>query len=179
MADSVRIVAKKGPAWGRRPEGRAFTRAVEDLVEDVATTLHGHATDGVVRGRSEWPPLAAMTVAMKGHNKPLVDSGDFLRAIEMRRDGTTATVGVHGGRGSKGQELGLVAIVMENGATVRVTDRMRGWFLVKGFPLSPATEFIRIPARPVFGPAMKETDEEMDRIIGDHVGEMMEAAFGA
>lgn len=41
-----------------------------------------------------------------------------------------------------------IAAIQEYGATIPVTDKMRGWFLANGFPLKKTTTEIIIPPRP-------------------------------
>lgn len=165
---------------GRIPKdsgGVKINEVAEKIVDDVAVSMHEHAVGGILMTRRDWEPLHPMTVAMKGFDKPLIEKGDLLRSIEMDRDGLVAYVGVMTKTGSRGQDLGLVASVMENGATIPVSEKMRGWFLHQGFPLKASTVAIRIPARPFLAPAADETEEDLDTIVGKHADELVEAFF--
>lgn len=62
--------------------------------------------------------------------------------------GGTVDVGWFEGQNyDDGTPIALVASVQEYGATINVTDKMRGWFLANGYPLRKETTQIHIPAR--------------------------------
>jgi hypothetical protein len=117
------------------------------------------------------PPNAALTMFIKGSSKPLVDTGHLFQAITSEViDFGRAEIGV-----SRMARDAQVAIIVHEGAVVRVTQRMRRMFRAladvsngkrdasslrgraaalyarrrKGWkPLKPSTTHIVIPPRP-------------------------------
>ncbi len=51
-----------------------------------------------------------------------------------------------------------------------MTDRMRGYMAVQGFPLSSSTKFIKIPARPAMGPSFDQLMQELPEIEDMNLG---------
>lgn len=165
--------------WTNSGRKDGIDRVASEIVGEVADTMHYHAVGGILNTRSTWPPLHPMTVAMKGFDKPLIHKGDFLRSIQVEKDGKEAYVGVMTSKGSRGQDLGMIAAICESGATIPVSDKMRGWFSAQGFPLKNTTAVIKIPPRPVFAPAVEETVDDLDAILQRHVNDLVEEVLGA
>ncbi len=57
-----------------------------------------------------------------------------------------------------GISVAEVARIQNNGAVIRVTDKMRGWFVYQGTPLKKSTQNIVIPPRPFMDNAIKRVD---------------------
>jgi hypothetical protein len=66
----------------------------------------------------------------------------------------TATCGIPEGKPS------IIARVQNNGATIKVTPRMRGWLAVHGIHLRASTKVIRIPARKFWTKASKVASKQ-------------------
>lgn len=90
-----------------------------------------------------------------------VDLIPFLTGASNSLDGSEVSAGVHGDQGG---ELVMIANVHEFGATIPVTDRMRGWFIAQGFA-PPKGPTIEIPARPYIRPGFDNHEREIDRAI--------------
>ena len=154
------------------------TRAVQ------AGAVEGQAVlrSGIERGRSQWPRLRNWTILLRiAQNRPSntinFDTGDFYKSIQAQPGGTNkAEVGILTPKGPKGQDMLAIARIMEGGATIRVTEKMRGWFASHGLHLRPSTSFILIPPRPVFGTATPDMDKGIDGLM-ERVLPQLEALF--
>ena len=97
---------------------------------------------------------SAFTIAMKGSSTPLVDKGDLRRSIRTKViSWNTAFVGVLARTRVGGKSMVNVGSILHDGATIRVTPKMRLWFAAQAStlgmrPLSASTTVIRIPGRP-------------------------------
>lgn len=91
-----------------------------------------------------------LTVALKGSSLPLVDKGDLRRTIQGKV--VSWNLGVVGLL-RMGEKANIAAILHE-GATIKVTNKMRGWFRAQTAsgagvkPLKASTKTIRVPGRP-------------------------------
>lgn len=63
--------------------------------------------------------------------------------------------------GEDNSEQVMIASVHEFGIRIQVTDKMRGWFAWKGYPLNPKTTEIKIPERSYI---RKTFDSKKDKI---------------
>ena len=63
-----------------------------------------------------------------------------------------------------------IAAAHEYGTNIGVTQKMRGWFLAQGYPLTTATTHIRIPERSfirsTFDSETDEIEKQMRRAVG-------------
>jgi hypothetical protein len=120
-------------------------------------------------------PLNPFTIAQKGGNtQPLYDTGAMAQAVELAVAAQGASfeylIGIPDG------ELALRARVHETGALLVVTDRMRGYLAAQGLNLNPATQWLNIPARPVFQPVVDETLPLIRTIVEQEVRRELEQA---
>lgn len=146
-----------------------------------ATRVNGLLLRRLIRQkiRSVVPPaLSPMTAGVKGSSKPLVDRGDLWKSVTSSpQSWDKAFVGVlRTAQAPDGGDLYDVAKTLHNGASITVTDRMRGMFVMLARvatgrmhrdklrgrarelfdrrpdfpwkPLAPGTTAIHIPARP-------------------------------
>lgn len=111
---------------------------------------------------------AALTIAMKGSSRPLVDTGALAgsiigRALEWKVGeigSLRKSTETRGTSGRKKAQSTNVAIIVHFGATVPVTDAMRRYFFAlakenpKIKPLSKSTKVIVIPPRPFLESAL-------------------------
>jgi hypothetical protein len=149
----------------------------------VATQLNGHLAEAAVRRAiraGSFAPNAALTIAIKGSSKPLVDqgSGIFQAVTSEVVDDFRVFVGV-----LRSDEHYNVALALHEGATIPVSDKMRGMFFVLWqastgampaaeltgraaelwermpggwLPLRPSTTAIIIPGRPYLANAFND-----------------------
>lgn len=142
-------------------EVRAET-AANEFVHEAAEKLRRKIQDNIAFGRPEWPELSMVTKALKGSEQPLRDSGELLLSIQVQHLGNTALVGIPDGTvRTDGTPMDVVADILEHGAAIRVTDKMRGFLASKGFPLKRTTETVVIPPRRFFEPAVREWRDEL------------------
>jgi phage gpG-like protein len=146
-------------------------------VEEGSTAIRRHVVSGIVGRRSTWPQLSYVTRTVKGNDTPLIQHGDLLASIDSESEGQTAFVGVMKKQGSHGQDLETVARIMEEGAVISVTPKMREWFKSNGFPLRASTTHITVPARPFLEPAVEESYAEIDDEIGKAVDKFFSKVF--
>jgi hypothetical protein len=176
---------KTGKGWKQLQyalEPSKFTKTVEKHMSK-ATKLNGALAVAAIRRNiksGKFEPNQALTVAVKGSNKPLVDSGHHLYgAITWKSVAPDAVfVGV-----LMTNESYNIAKALHDGVRIKVTPAMRGLFFIlwqvsigktpvtelKGrakelwdrmpggwLPLSDQTQFIVIPARPFIAGAFKD-----------------------
>lgn len=93
----------------------------------IATRLNGALAVRMIRQTIRgggFQSNAALTTFIKSSSKPLVDKGDLFQAVTSRViDDTTIFVGI-----LKTSEEFNIAMALHEGATIRVTDAMRGMF---------------------------------------------------
>lgn len=142
----------------------------KDLLErNVATAMKtiGLLAEDEIRSdinKGKWKPNAAMTLALKpGITTPLrgeppsalvqsINSGlvhwDEVH-VGVLRDRTVP------GRDGKPDYVMSIAAALHKGFTIKVTPKMRRFLSSLGFPLSPSTTRMRVPARPFLRSAIK------------------------
>ena len=140
------------------------------LTDEIYKTVMGY----IEKGRSEWKPLSAVTIALKGSTKLLVDSGDYQKAIQIQRGDESAEVGILVPHGSRGQDLEQIARVIEGGAAIKVTEKIRKLFATVGIFLRMDTRTLYVPARPVFAPAIEQMEEDLEKLMDPHIDALLE-----
>lgn len=110
----------------------AFTKRLRDEVAK-ATALNGMLVAREMREAIKAgvdPANAALTVAIKGSDKPLVDKAALWKAITSKNlTWQTGFAGLLRGRRGTDGELINIGAVLHEGTTMRVTEAMRGLFL--------------------------------------------------
>ncbi len=121
-------------------------------------------------GKKSGARNADLTILLKGSDRPLVDSGQLVKSIasDVRR-WDLVLIGVLRNRvvtDKRGQKVGVkvIARALHDGATFKVTDKMRRLFFWLAFgnddtkgvvkPLSPKTKTIVVPPRPFMAAAL-------------------------
>ena len=144
-ADSIRNLLRRSTA----------SHESDEVMRRMAQFAQDRLQQGILKGRPGWPALSDMTKEMKGHGKPLVDTGEFVEGITHWKAGGAW----HAGLFPTAIELQRIGEVHEHGAFIQVTDRMRKFFLATDHPLRADTLFVRVPPRPWFEPARREVEE--------------------
>lgn len=156
----------------------SFERDINDLMhklaEDFADFIFQRIMSYLESGRPDWPALSEVTKQLKGHDKILVGSGDYKRSIKTEVEGNRARVGILTPRGPSGQDMELIAKVIEGGATIPVTEKMRKWLASRGVFLRKTTMFITIPPRPVFNSAMDEYEDILNAKLSKFLTDALE-----
>lgn len=132
-------------------------------------------------------PNADLTVALKGSDRPLVDSGQLKKSITSEvKSWDLALIGINRNRtvvDSKGKKRSVMRIAeaLHDGATIKVTNKMRAYFYWLAYsddspfqgivkPLKKSTKVIRIPPRPFLAAALtnrllKRYNRQWDKAI--------------
>jgi hypothetical protein len=144
-------------------------------LQQLATAGKDFIVEGIKNGREAWADLNEITKRLKGKDDILVDSGSFVGAMTVWKEGRRWFGGLpNGATGDKGQDLNLVGMVHEWGATVPVSDEIRGFFAANGFPLRADTKYLTIPPRAWFAPAYAELHEYATEVVGPLVDALLE-----
>lgn len=178
--------------FGESPDRALVKKTVNGILEDAGKFVHDTILSYLAKGRAgntHWPPLSQVTVWLRqlralknkkikkgnidktstdnagGGDKPYVDTGDFKNAIDMHIEPDRVVVGMLTPVGPKGQDMWMIARIMEGGATIPVSEKMRGWMAARGVPLKRETTAIHIPPRPLFRPASDVLSNNLDKII--------------
>lgn len=166
-------------AFSARQLNILFSDKLPALRLKIAHKLQENILLGIEVGRPEWPPLSVVTQRIKGHSKPLEESGDLKRAIQVTDTKDRVFVGIPSGlKREDGTPMEVVAGVHENGATIEVTDRTRAFFASAGFPLRSSTKVLVIPARPFLEPALRETEEQIGEIVEEFADQVVRELEG-
>lgn len=156
---------------------RLATRALQDAGEELADDIKLRILEG--KGMSKLHPWNIPLRGYKGEpgNRPLLSHGDLLNSIAVRSAGPlAATVGVHRGAMMKnGEDIANIAVMNEEGASLKITDRMRGFLRARGLRVRSDKSHIRIPARPFVGPGYRDfrSKRQGDKIIGEMVTDLL------
>lgn len=146
----------------------------------IAQKRNALAAEGLIKRAifegKEFDANSAITIAIKGSNRPLVDTGGLVASINHAvPKWDIAFIGVLKSRqqtGEDGRKYDLlnVAFIMHEGASIKVTQKMRNFFALmarenpgKWFPIKPGTKVITIPRRPFLEMAVTEGAEKLYR----------------
>lgn len=144
-------------------EGERTQKALKQLAEAGRDFI----VNGILGSRKAWQGLSEITKQIKGNDFLLVDTGRFVTSMQVWKEDQRWYAGIRrGAKGKKGEDLTLIGIVQEEGATIPVTDGVRRFFAAKGIPLRKDTKFLVVPPRPWFAPAMAELNEYANEILG-------------
>lgn len=72
---------------------------------------------------------------------------NLIKKLKKLKGGTVKVGWFEGQNYDDGTPIATIARVQEYGATINVTEKMRGWFLANGYPLKKETQQIHIPER--------------------------------
>lgn len=148
--------------------------AVFESGKEIARRIHSRVRTNITQGRPEWQPLSKVTTTLKGSEQPLVETGQLRDSFQVIEEGDKVLVGIPEGTTRRdGKSMEMIAQTLEHGVTMEVTDAIRGFFAVSGFPLKLTTRFLVIPPRPFFQPAVDETEAEAGRILGPFVSKLL------
>jgi hypothetical protein len=149
-------------------------RSGREAVQKVGQAVLDKVQSNLQNGRADWPALSAATVELRGAGQPLNDAGELLRSFGLTFDGDKAFVGIpEGATRTDGTPMDLVAAILEDGAALEVTPRMRGFLAARGVPLRPDTRVLIVPPRPFFDPALQEIAEALPGMLADLQAEVM------
>lgn len=134
---------------------------MDDVEMAAAETLKIRIQNAIEQGSPDWPELSKVTVTLKGHSRALEDTGTLKNSITVVKLDGSVLVGIPDEAVyPDGTPVSDIASLMEDGASIEVTDKMRGFMAAKGFPLRKETKYIVIPARSFFERALAEFETE-------------------
>jgi len=150
----------------RRNARKALLGAGEELASDIRERI----LDG-----KNMESLHDFTIDQKGSSKPLIDDGDLLGSVGVRSvEDLAVVVGVN----RKAEDGYDVAALheREQGTSVKVTPKMRGYLAASGFFLKPETTHLFIPGRPYMKPAYEDFRDRKaaEDIMVEFVEELLE-----
>ena len=174
--------------WLRRTDGDAFEKRLGNETAKGLERL-GIFAVGLIRRSirsGDYAPNAALTIALKGSSRPLVDQGTLIKSVTYDVTSENGQIVLYVGADRttrwKGQLYNLVKI-LHDGATIRVTPAMLAAVMAKlrskrGRGSAPANRgssaggFWHIPPRPfIAGPIESAAfsarfDQEMEAALG-------------
>lgn len=165
--DLVRVVQGTNIETIRQVLETAGFRAANILKEEVSR-LYREGVPG-------HPKLHPFTIAMKGQDQPLYETGSLAEAVRVRfiqrkRARTDFEVSIKPGVNQ------IKAAIAEEGAILRVTPARRRFLASRGLRLRSGTRFLFIPPRPVFPVAIENSrklmQETMQRDINRALGKV-------
>lgn len=163
-----------------RVDERRIQEESVKAAHDLGQKVYDQIMAWLESGKPDWPRLSDVTVLLRGeHNEkntpragepiptrgssqPLIDHGDFKRAIQIENTDSGSSIGIIVPVGPKGQDMEMIAKIMEGGAVIPVTDKMRNYLSAKGIHLKKTTRVLMVPARPLIGPAADMLDEHLN-----------------
>lgn len=127
-----------------------------------------------IMGEGNYASNSVITIAIKGSSRPLVDTSGLVASIthavpkwDIAFIGVLKSVAKTSEDGRK-YDLLNVAFILHEGATIKVTQKMRNFFAMmarenpgRWFPMNPGTKVIHIPRRPFLEPAESEAMEKI------------------
>ena len=141
----------------------ALQQAGEIVLKEIKAGYSGR------RRRKGWPRLHPFTIEEKGSNKPLHDTGRLASSVQLGSERGDLVVGF------SDKETAMIAQVHEDGTTIRVSPRMRGFLAARGLHLRKTTETLVIPPRPNIGPAFRRSRRKMQRAFSEGVRREIDA----
>lgn len=158
---------------------RGMTTRLSLAVRKCALFVEREIVKGIQRqrpaGGSSFAALHPFTVAQKKRSKALIHHGDLVNSITTKQVGLLAAfAGLHKmARDREGNLLINIAEIMEGGAVIDITPKMRRWLGAQGFynfGSAPTSKkgVITIPKRPFIDPVVKS------RAVSEKCGDIME-----
>jgi hypothetical protein len=101
-------------------------------------------------GNATSSPLHPMTISLKGHKHPLINTGNMIKTVKATVTRHRVDIGWANAKANK------TAAIADYGITIPVTEGMRRLFAGKGFPLKSSTTLLRVKPRPITGTAIQQ-----------------------
>jgi|GEM_PF-1189504 hypothetical protein len=139
-----------------------FEKILDRVAAKIAMYLEQKILDKMESGDASWPELHPFTVSRKGSTKAWIDTGELRNQITHRITGKsmsrTIKVGIFQSKKA------FIALVLEEGATIRVSERMRKFLHAQGLHLKQSTSELHIPPRPLFTLVFDMEEEKILKI---------------
>lgn len=158
-----------------RVDPKKFDKRIRRRVE-LATKKNALVAEGAIKraiNSGQFDRNSVITIAMKGSSRPLVDTGALVASINHDvPKWDVAFIGVlrsrkvpRKGKGkARAYDILNVAFVLHEGASIKVTPKMRRFFAAMArenpgqwFPIRKGTSVIQIPRRPFLEAAFEDS----------------------
>jgi hypothetical protein len=167
IKDSAFEIAKK--------EVREVARIAADDVKrgimyQTVPPMGGKTFDRSRRFDTPLHPFTVKEKAKKGlDSRNLIATGYYVEHIGVQEEkkgkkGYTYRVGFTSKKHPSGITMNKLGRIMEYGARIKVTDKMRRYLAWRGLYLKATTLFITIPARPHFGPTLVRLRRHLKKV---------------
>jgi hypothetical protein len=121
--------------------------------------------------------LSDVTIMLKGQGIPLIQSRQLYKSITRKKfsDGSWFG-GIDPNAFHSGAQMPVwqLAMIQEQGISIGVTEKMRGWFHSRGVNLKKTTSAIVIPARPFIKQGILDTLKEFKKESAATARELIE-----
>lgn len=115
---------------------------------------------------NDWQQRSPYAIRRKlDSNAPKKWLGKLQRAIAYQAKGSGGEVDI----GWASRSAAVIGRLQEQGASRTVTPALRSFFTSKGVPLSSGKKDIRLPARPIYEPAMQKVQPQIGTFINERV----------
>ncbi len=146
-----KILVDRSQEWARR-SARAVVHRLHESMDQMKDV-----------------PNSAATEAMKGFNHPLVQSGNLQKSIVYKEESIAGVKTFYGGIDQravtdKGEMMTALAMRLNNGYLIPVTDEVRNLMASVGFPLREDTRFLVVPPRPFLAVGIERGLEDSKEI---------------
>ncbi len=148
----------------RIPQLKHALPAITDkTAERTGQLVEAKIIEKIDRSDPSWAKLSSFTIEQKKSSKAWVDTGELRSLItykvSVKGKAYHVQVGIFSG------EKAMIATVLEFGATINVTPKMRAYLHHIGMHLRKSTTTIRIPPRPLFRAVFDEEKGNLESII--------------
>lgn len=112
-------------------------------------------------------PLSGATIALKGTNTLLVETGKLRDSVIAKQETPTS---FYGGidlnaRNDKGMNIGWLATLHQSGYTIEVTQEIRNKFRAVGINLRDDTKVLIVPPRPFVMMGLQKAMDDIEKMI--------------
>jgi hypothetical protein len=161
-----------GPAyqkvlWLEQMGEKAFVEVTRRAGMRSAILVQMTMKSFIERGLESWPANHPFTIAMKGKDQPLVETGAMADEITIfmsrKGGGFEYLVGFPQGKYS------MIAENNEFGRTITVTAKMRRFLAANGMALKADTKVLFIPPRPFMEPAFSLNMDQIGQIANEEI----------
>jgi len=142
---------------------KAIPEIINKAAQQSGRFMEARIVEKIDRGDPNWPKLSEFTIAQKKSTKAWVDIGELgsLITYKVMAEGQIYHVQV----GIFEDKHAMIASVLEFGATIMVTPKMRAYLHYLGLHLKTDTAAIHIPARPLFRTTFDEQVDNLEHVI--------------
>lgn len=146
---------------------RLFKQAQREAGQEAAEAIKVKMEEFFLEGRDAWPSNHPITIAFKGFDMPLMETGLTASSVTIfsveRGNRIDYLVGFPPGPAADR------ALAAEFGRSVEVTETMRRFMAAQGFPLKADTKVLYIPHRQIFQPAFDDSRPKIQQAADEAI----------